>query len=142
MVITAIKLIMFKCVIDRVGKMFRAPYTSNGDACDIIIRFVDGGESHGWEWDDFSTGPQRNPEVVLAIKCCLHYAHKYPSQDGKVFCDQRGLDYYVPIAESLKRGLFRDLVLDDLVPILDGNIAPDEFISKLEKIRPSHKLSN
>lgn len=121
---------------------FEKPYTPNDVAADKIIRFVEGKELNEWEWDDFTTGPQSNPDVNLAIRCCLHYAYIYPSEDRKMFCDQKGIDYYIPIAEALKRNLFHGITLDDLIPIMDGDITPGGFIAELRKVqRPEPKRS-
>jgi len=93
------------------SKFFKraAKHTSCEDAAGIIKRFTLGGGKNPYEWDDFESITEDNPDVNLAIHLCWHYAGKYPARRPTEYCGQEAREYFLGIAYALENKLFSNL---------------------------------
>jgi hypothetical protein len=78
------------------------------EAAEIIRRFVSG-NSDEYEWDDFETANQENPQVELAILLCWYFAAKFPARNSTEYCDPQADRYFLRIADALERGFLKEI---------------------------------
>jgi hypothetical protein len=86
----------------------KGKYTANKDAADIIRRFANG-TTLPYEWDDFETQNEDNPEADIAIKLIWFLASKYPAQKPTEYCDKKAIPFFLKIADALEKGEFRNV---------------------------------
>lgn len=108
-----------------------AKYTSNQDAAEIIRRFVKGNGGL-YEWDDFETTREKNPDVELALHLCWYFARKYPPQDSTAYCGQKACSYFLRIAEALEKNWFRNIDHRTAKQALERNELPEAIKRILE----------
>jgi len=104
-------------------------YTENKDAAEIIRRFVHG-TGDQYEWDDFETISENNPDVDLAIELCLFFAGEFPATNKNEYCDKQADPYFLKIAEALENSKFQDLDLEAVKDSLKKNVLP-ESVSRI-----------
>lgn len=86
-------------------------HTSNTEGAALIRRFVEGNIGP-YEWDDFETHIELNPEVDLAIRLCWFFAGRFPSTRATEYCAREADQYFLRVADALERGHLRNLDID------------------------------
>lgn len=93
-------------VLDRIRRVLLGrKYTSRKEGADTIRKFVHG-TSSDYEWDDFESIEEDNPEVDLAIRLCWFVATKFPARRKTEYCAPEALPYFLRIADALENGFF------------------------------------
>jgi hypothetical protein len=72
------------------------------ELANLIKAFIDG-TSGEWDWDDFTSVRQSDPDVEQARQRILAVPGRYPSSDKKHWCNEDGIEELLGIAESLLR---------------------------------------
>lgn len=121
--------IMKKQILDYFKKIWTCEkYTSNKDAANIIKRFVHRVDKK-YEWDDFESITETNPNVRLALYLCWYFANLYPINN---FCEKhnpdnlssRALDCYLKVADALENDRFNVLDQKAVIESLKKNTLP------------------
>ena len=71
------------------------------ELADLIDAFLDGtcGE---WEWDDFTSVKQPDPELERVRQKCLTIPKSFPSEDPHIYCNTEGAEVLRSIARALR----------------------------------------
>jgi len=112
-------------------------YTTNQEAAEIIRRLVHHELADPYEWDDFESVEDENPEVNLALNLCWYFANKYPEATPAEYCGKEALPYFLMIAEALEKNLFRDLNHKEIIETMRGDELPDIVKNILESVEKS-----
>jgi len=112
------------------GFFGKGKHTTNEDAAAIIRRFVYG-TSDQYEWDDFETQNEMNPEVDLAIHLCWYFAGEFPAKKPTEYCGRGADKHFLRIAEALEKGSFAKLDHEAIKKSLQNNIIPETIRSTL-----------
>ena len=72
------------------------------EVADLIKRFVNGTIGK-WEWDDFMSVKASDPEVERIRVVCSTLPDKYPTADGKGYCNQEGEAILLKLIEGLRK---------------------------------------
>lgn len=83
-------------------------FTTNKEGADIIRRFVKDAVGP-YEWDDFESVNQSNPDVDIAINLCWYYAAKFPAKNKNEYCGSEAVQFFLRIADALQEGRFAGL---------------------------------
>ena len=102
-------------------------YTTNEQAADIIRRFVDGSGSP-YEWDDFESQKENNPEAAIALELCIFFAKKFPGDETGLFCNEKALSYFLKIADTLEKCCFKDIDLEETKKSLRNGELPRNIL--------------
>ena len=127
-----------KAIIQTIGNLSTgSKYTGNKDAAMVIRRFVCG-TSVRYEWDDFESLTENNPEVDLDIRLCWFFARRFPSEKSTEYCG-RGADvYFLKIADALENNRFNGLNYEMVKKSLKNNELP-ECVGSILDIRAINK---
>jgi len=69
----------------------------------LLKAFV-GGTSGKWEWDDFISVTQRDPEIEHIRQRLLTIDHEYPPTKPGEYCNEQGAEAMLRIADALLEG--------------------------------------
>jgi hypothetical protein len=109
-------------------------YTSNEVAAVTIRGFVRGDMPDSYDWDDFETITEDNPDVNLALNLIWHFANKYPPTRPGQYCDREADPYFLMIADALEKNLFQDLDHNAVIAYLkENNELPNSIKNIFEK---------
>ena len=102
----------------------RGKFTSNEAGANVIRRFIRG---HGdpYEWDDFETVNEENPDVDLAIRLCWYFAAIFPAKSPTEYCANEASPYFLAVADALEKGFLGTLDSVEVVKSLKKNQLPD-----------------
>jgi len=83
------------------GTVTMAHYTKH-EVAYLIKSFLDGtcGE---WEWDDFTSVKQKEPELEKVRIRLIKIHDEYPSQNPNEYCDDNGVKEMLEIIETLEK---------------------------------------
>lgn len=116
-----------KRIIQTLKKLFsEGKYTETGDAANIIRRFVQGTSRDPYEWDDFETQNEDNPESAVALELCWFFAKKFPPEKRTEYCGPKAFAYFLKIADVLENDDFRGLNHEAIIGLLRKNKLPEE----------------
>ena len=103
-------------------------FTSNRDAAVIIRNFISGEVTgNEWEWDDFYSIHNSNPDVELALVLCCYYEYLYPSDKPHEYCAKEGADYFLKVADALEQNKFSELDKKGTIQSIKKKIMPNEI---------------
>lgn len=71
---------------------------------ELILRFI--GDLPGlgeWEWDDFISIRDKDPEIEAVRRKVLEIEIQYPPEDGRGWCSEEGINKMRKIAMELSR---------------------------------------
>ncbi len=106
-------------------------FTDCKDAAEIIRRFAHDKPSHPYEWDDFESVEEKNPEVRLALHLCWHFAGEYPSEKPTEYCGEGATPYFLAIADALDKGLLHSVDHQTIIEALKQGNLPEDVKSLL-----------
>lgn len=66
----------------------------------LILDFIND-ESGEWDWDDFISIKQNDPEIEEIRQFCLNLPENYPSPNPNEYCNEDGVIELKKIAEKL-----------------------------------------
>jgi len=104
------------------GFLNKGKYTTNKDAAEIIRRFVNGTSRNPYEWDDFESIKENNPDVNLAIRLCWFFANRFPSDVPTKYCSQKANLFFLKIAEALENNKFQNMDYEETIKYLEKDI--------------------
>jgi hypothetical protein len=116
--------------------------SSEVDAAKIIRRFVHNELTYPYEWDDFETITEDNPDVAIALNLCWYFANKYPERTPAEYCSEDAFPYFLAVAEALERNLFSELDHRQVIESLRNNELPDNVRVILERIEKEGKYKH
>lgn len=76
------------------------------DECTQIISLVQrfiGGTIEPYEWDDFISIPQKDPELEELRMVCVNLPKSFPSSDRRQYCNQEGIERLEEVVRRLER---------------------------------------
>jgi len=76
-------------------------HSSRQEVADILERFSDLGLGT-WEWDDFVSVPQSDPELEDARKTCLRVRQQFPAGAAGAWCSPEGMEQIRRVAQKLR----------------------------------------
>jgi hypothetical protein len=115
-------------VISKIKEIFtKGKYTTNTDAVAIIRRFANRTLLSPYEWDDFETQNEDNPEVDIAIKLIWFFASSYPDPKTGEYCDQKAYPFFFKIADALENGEFKNVSSDEINACLKNRNLSERF---------------
>jgi len=119
-------------IIKKIKDFFnKGKYTTNEDAAAIIRGFVRG-TADSYEWDDFETQNELNPDVDIAINLCWFFAGQFPPEKPTEYCSRGADEYFLRIADALENGSFGRLDHKEIRKSLQKNILPKTISSVLD----------
>lgn len=71
------------------------------EIADLIERFVSGASGE-WEWDDFISTKQVDPQIERVRLFCANLPNEFPSPDGRQYCGEEGLAQLRECAKALR----------------------------------------
>lgn len=69
-----------------------------------LLRAFVGGTARKWDWDDFISVPQRDPEIEHIRRRLLTIDQDYPPTKPGEYCDEQGAQAMLRIADALLKG--------------------------------------
>ena len=103
-------------------------FTSNRDAAAIIHNLIFGEATENeWEWDDFYSIQNTNPDVEIALALCWYFEELYPSSKPHEYCAKEGADCFLKIANALEQNKFSKLDKEKTIQSIKNEIIPDEI---------------
>ena len=75
--------------------------TSKRELAKLVRRFLDGSIGK-WEWDDFTSVPQGDPEVETFRLKLVAIQDDYPAEHSGYYCNDEGLRQLAEIAVYLE----------------------------------------
>jgi hypothetical protein len=109
----------------------KGKFTTNNDAANIIRKFANGTSSHPYEWDDFETQNEENPEADIALELCWYFANKYPANQKTQYCGEIALAFFLKIADALEKNRFHGLDYEKIRGYLKSEVLPAEIVDIL-----------
>jgi hypothetical protein len=123
---------MIRQLIQKVKNWWnRGKFTSNENAAAIIRRFIQGGDDP-YEWDDFETIEEKNPDVALALELCWFFANWFPSRHSTEYCNPKAFPYFLKIADALEKNGFSDLNHNGIKESLRRKTFPENMYRVLD----------
>lgn len=73
---------------------------TKGDLAKLIKSFVDGSCGE-WDWDDFTSVKQKDPEIELVRKRINAIPDDFPSDVASHWCNKKGIQVLLEISKNL-----------------------------------------
>jgi hypothetical protein len=96
-------------------------YTTNEDAGAIIRGFVLG-TLGTWDWDDFATVKENNPDADLAIQLCWFFIDEFPPENLT-----EAMPYFLKVADALESSKFANLDHGKVKESLKKGVLPENI---------------
>lgn len=75
--------------------------TPKHEVAQLIHSFLDGTAGR-WDWDDFTSIPQADPEIELIRKKLISIHDEFPADKAGEYCNDEGASELLRIANSLE----------------------------------------
>jgi hypothetical protein len=111
----------------RIGSVGIVTNAINQDAVDLIRRFV-AGACEPYEWDDFESIEEDNPEVKIALHVIWYISRQYPDSIAS-YCHPDASKEFPKIADALEKGDFSNIDANMAIPLLLENKIPTKINS-------------